>query len=279
MATSEFYIDRNTHKHNIYGLAGTLLIHGLIAAFLFFSVLYPPDPPLEFQGMMMSLGEENMGGPANAPVPDPAPQEQYVPISEQTDDAPLTSEIDESVAIKEKNTPKPKDLKDPQPKIEEPKKPQLELPRKVNQQALFKRKNNNGENQGGYGDGSEPGNEGRPDGSENGNPHGNGLGNSGFGTGETGPDGVSFELSGRKIKQLPNIEDNSKSIGKVVVRIIVNRNGEVIKAVPGQVGSTTTEPSLLTKAKEGSMKTKFSSRDDGPDEQYGTMTFVFKFKP
>jgi hypothetical protein len=64
-----------------------------------------------------------------------------------------------------------------------------------------------------------------------------------------------------------------------VVRIVVNRNGEVIKAVPGQVGSTTTEPSLLQKSKEGAMRTKFSGRDDGPDEQYGTMTFVFKFKP
>lgn len=278
MAASEFYIDRNTNKHNIYGLVGTLLIHGVIFGFLFLYVLYPPNPPLEFQGMMMSLGEENMGGPSDAPVPDPAPQEQYVPITEQTDDAPITAETDESVSIKEKNTPKPKETKDAKPKIEEVKKPQLELPKKVNQNALFKRNKNNN-NQGGYGDGENPGNEGRLDGDENGDKDGRGEGNSGFGTGETGPDGVSFELAGRKIKQLPNIEDNSKSVGKVVVRIVVNKNGEVIKAVPGQVGSTTTEPSLLLKSKEGAMRTKFSSRDDGPDEQFGSMTFVFKFKP
>ncbi|MCG9881041.1 MAG: hypothetical protein MH472_10630 [Bacteroidia bacterium] len=281
MANGEFVIERKSRKHNIYGIIGTTVVHGIIVLVLFFYVLYPPDPPLEFKGMMMSLGEENMGGTNESPVPDPSTQEQYIPISEQSEEPEtITSDEEESVEIKEKTKPKTevktKPTITPKPEVEN-KKPVLDLPKKVNQQALFKKKS--GANQGGYGDGSELGNEGSEDGSENGNKDGRGGGDSGFGTGDSGPDGVSYSLSGRKVKQLPTVEDNSRSTGKVVVRITVNRDGEVIKAEPGQVGSTTTETSLLQKAKEGAMRTKFSARSSGDELQYGTMTFVFKFKP
>ncbi|MCF8254440.1 MAG: hypothetical protein K9H61_00125 [Bacteroidia bacterium] len=279
MAAEHYYVDREDHKHNYFGILGTTLVHGIIFAVLFLTVLYPPDPPLEFQGMQMNLGEENMGGPSNTNVPEPQQTESYVPISEQTEETPpITSEDPESVDIKTKPEKKPNEVVNAKPKAEE-KKPQLELPKKVNEAALFKRKTNNNTGEGGRGDGEIPGNQGEPDGVDGGDPHGQGQGESGYGTEETGPDGISFVLSGRKVKQLPEIEDHSKSVGKVVVRIVVNREGKVIKAVPGQVGSTTTEIALLNKAKEGAMKTKFSSREDGPDEQYGSMTFVFRFRP
>lgn len=278
MAAQEFYIDRKSYKHNVYGVIGTALIHGAILAFLFFYALYPPNPPLEYEGMQMSLGDENLGGPSTEPQQDPAPVEQFVPISEATDEQTLASETEESVAIKEteKNKPKDKPAK-VEPKLDNPK-PQLDLPKKVNQQALFKRKNNNN-GEGGRGDGAEPGNEGSPDGDENGDPDGQGSGNSGFGTDDKGPDGVKIEMGGRKVRALPNIEDNSRATGKVVVRIVVNREGEVIKAVPGQVGSNTTDVTLLQKSKEGALKTKFVARGDGPEEQYGYMTFIYKYKP
>ena len=80
------------------------------------------------------------------------------------------------------------------------------------------------------------------------------------------------------MKKLPSIEDNSKSIGKVVVRIVVDRDGNVVKAVPGQPGSTTIENALLEKAKQGALQTKFSPKSDGPEEQYGYITFVFRFR-
>jgi hypothetical protein len=278
MANQDFTIERKSYKHNWYGIAGTTLIHGLIFAFLFFYALYPPNPPLEFEGMMMSLGDENMGGPATSPQLEPAPNEQFVPISEATDEQTLSAETDESVAIKEteKSTPKEKPNK-VEPKSDK-KTPQLALPKKVNQQALFKKKNNQ-TGEGGYGDGLEPGNEGSPDGSPDGDKDGRGLGDSGYGTSDKGPDGVQIEMGGRKVKMLPNIEDNSRATGKVVVRIVVNRDGEVIKAVPGQVGSNTTDVTLLQKSKEGAMKTKFVARGDGPEEQYGYMTFIYKYRP
>jgi hypothetical protein len=51
-----------------------------------------------------------------------------------------------------------------------------------------------------------------------------------------------------------------------------------VQAVPGQVGSTTTDPNLLAKAKEGAMRAKFSAKEDGDEQQYGTMTVLFRYQ-
>ncbi|MFY8020760.1 MAG: hypothetical protein ACOVP1_06160, partial [Bacteroidia bacterium] len=130
MATENFTIERKNNRHMLAGFIGTSLIHGIILAFLLMFFIYPPNPPLDSIGMMMSLGEENMGGPALSPVPDPSPNETYTPISEATEEETkdITQETEESVAIKEKvkDKEKPKETK---PKTE--KTPQLDLPKKV----------------------------------------------------------------------------------------------------------------------------------------------------
>jgi hypothetical protein len=232
---------------------------------------------MELEGMKMLLGDESMGGPDIAPVPEPSQtQETLVPIESQQDPPSITQETDE-VNVTEKKAEKEHKHTELKPKHE----PKIELPKKepepvVNTNALFKKGGKKGNQGGGYGSGDIPGNEGRYDGSPDGDPKGTGLGDSGLGTGK---DGVSYNLTGRKVAKLPNIEDNSSETGKVVVRIIVDRDGNVTKATPGQMGSTTLNPSLLEKAKQGALQTRFSSRNDGPDEQYGTMTIVFRFKP
>jgi periplasmic protein TonB len=85
-------------------------------------------------------------------------------------------------------------------------------------------------------------------------------------------------LRGRSLSRRPDITDNSRETGKVVVAIVVDRTGKVIKATPGQKGTTTLSPVLLEKAKQGALDARFSPKPDGPEEQYGTMTFVFRFK-
>ncbi len=284
--SQNYTIHRSNNKHKYSGLAGTFIIHGVLACILFFIVIYPPNPPLESMGMMMSLGEENMGGPAESPVENPMPQENYTPISEQTEASaptPVTQEIDESIALPEKKVNKEvkektekKIVKEKVQQTENTSTPALDLPRKVDQRSLFKKSANSQSGNGGFGDGEIPGNEGRPDGDPNGSPDGQGSGLGGNGKGGDGP--FKFELAGRSMKKLPAIEDNSKSIGKVVVRIVVDREGNVIKAVPGQPGSTTIESALLEKAKQGALQTKFSPKSDGPEEQFGYITFVFRFR-
>ncbi|MCX6187863.1 MAG: hypothetical protein NTU43_12890 [Bacteroidetes bacterium] len=242
MTTQEnYYIERKTRKHNYYGLAGTLLIHGIALLALIFFVISPPNPPMELEGMKMLLGETDMGGPDIAPVPEPSQtQETLVPIETQQDPPAITQETDE-VNVTEKKAEKEHKHTELKPKHE----PKIELPKKepepvVNSNALFKKGGKKGNQGGGYGSGDIPGNEGRYDGSPYGDP---------------------------------------KETGKVVVRIVVDRDGNVVKATPGQMGSTTLNPSLLEKARQGAMQTHFSSREDGPDEQYGTMTISFRFKP
>jgi hypothetical protein len=85
-------------------------------------------------------------------------------------------------------------------------------------------------------------------------------------------------LKGRSLQRRPDVSDNTRETGKVVVSIIVDRTGKVIKAIPGQKGTTTLNPALLEKAKQGAMDTRFSAKPDGPEEQYGTITFVFRYK-
>ena len=64
--------------------------------------------------------------------------------------------------------------------------------------------------------------------------------------------------------------------GVVVVEIIVSAEGKVIKATPGQKGSTTFSSKLFSKARQAALSATFSPRTDGStDTQRGTYTFVF----
>lgn len=236
--------------------------------------------------MAISLGEPDMGGPSPTPVEEPS---QTVPVEEQIteEENPVaTQETEEAPVVetpKKENKKPVNEVKKPIKKVEE--KP-VEQPRRADERALF-RKNNNRSSESGSGDGEIPGNEGSPDGSPEGSPDGtggNGGNGSGYGTGNGigngNGDGIgSFDLKGRSVAKRPNVEENSRETGKVVVGVVVDRNGRVIKATPGQKGTTTLSPVLLEKAKQGALDTRFSAKTEGPEEQYGTITFIFRFKP
>lgn len=63
--------------------------------------------------------------------------------------------------------------------------------------------------------------------------------------------------------------------GKVVVAIVVDEDGKVIKAEPGEAGSTTTSAMLYEKACKAAMTARFDRSDENIEEQRGTITFVF----
>ena len=65
--------------------------------------------------------------------------------------------------------------------------------------------------------------------------------------------------------------------GKVVVDIIVDKSGNVVDAIPGSRGSTTTLIHLFKLAKEAALKSKFSANPK-LEQQKGTMSFIFKPK-
>jgi len=77
-------------------------------------------------------------------------------------------------------------------------------------------------------------------------------------------------------KPVPIYDCNEE--GKIVVRIIVDKNGIVTKAEPGVKGSTNATPCLLNRAKEAALKTLWQKDAKAPDRQVGTIIYNFKIQ-
>ena len=93
---------------------------------------------------------------------------------------------------------------------------------------------------------------------------------------ESGSDGISFSLDGRKVslRILPDYDVQDEGI--VVVLITVNRNGIVTNAITGSKGTTTFNKNLLLKAKQAALKTRFSVNNNAPISQQGKIIYSFK---
>ena len=85
-----------------------------------------------------------------------------------------------------------------------------------------------------------------------------------------------LNLGDRGVTEFPKIKEETQQQGKVVVEITVNKNGEVVKAVPGKRGTTISSLRLKNIAKQAALDTKFEKVEDGPNRQVGTMTINFK---
>ena len=268
----------------------TLFIHGAIVLFLIYAILTTPDPPMGGgEGVLVNIGYMDMASGEIQPMSentteDPVVKENVPPPV--ADEAPVvTQDIEDAVSIAKKEpkkivkkvTPEPEKVAvikkaDPTPIIVE---------RKADQKAIYKGKTNNSTSQGtatsGQGDQGDPSGDpnsklyGKP-GNGNGTGDGNGVGN---GSGNGNGPGVSFTLKGRSKISLPKINDNSKDEGKVVIEIVVDKNGKVVSANGPSRGSTTTNSELVRKAKEGAMRAVFSASTEGVEEQRGTITFTF----
>ncbi|WP_167618827.1 cell envelope integrity protein TolA [Maribellus sediminis] len=115
------------------------------------------------------------------------------------------------------------------------------------------------------------GNQGVPTGDPNANQYGQG----GSGSGNQG-DGSSFDLDGFSIVgSLPRPKYPGNEAGKVVVRIIVDRNGNVTSAEPGYQGTDIMDKNLWNEAQRAALKAKFKATKDVKAFQQGTITYRF----
>jgi TonB family protein len=71
--------------------------------------------------------------------------------------------------------------------------------------------------------------------------------------------------------------DDTQNTGRVAVRVCVNAEGIVTSAVYTQVGSTTTDGVLRSKAIDWARQYRFAPEPD-VSEQCGTITFDFRVK-
>jgi outer membrane biosynthesis protein TonB len=279
--------------HQLRSAGITLLIHGVILALLMFLYISSPIPPWEEGlagggggGSFVEFGTLDIEqGPVTTPTPAPAettPQED--------DENLMTSEVEETVAIDqpEKNDPKKKEKKEvKKPEVKKstttvavntkPELPKVETP-KVDPRSLYPGKKGTGGSPTGTQAGNGTGGSGNGNGGGNGDGTGPGTGTGtggGNGSGNGPGNGIGFDLAGRNFRSLPRLEDRSQEQGKVVIDIVVDKAGNVVRAEGPGRGSTLTNGTLVRKCREAAMKAKFSASPAGVEEQKGSITFNF----
>jgi hypothetical protein len=86
---------------------------------------------------------------------------------------------------------------------------------------------------------------------------------------------VRYKVADRIISKAPRVDNMTQKKGTVVVNVSINKYGNVIKAVPGAAGSTTSDEYLYTKAKQAAESALFNNVPTAPLEQTGYMIIPF----
>jgi TonB family protein len=258
-------------KDEIKGMVGTIVFHALLVLALLFLALRTPLPLPSEGGVEVNLGnsDEGMGNiqpreleasSQAAPPPQPSP----------TNEDLITEDNEEAPAIEPKPIVKPKPVQKPEPKPVVKTEPTPEPTPKVDPRAIFPGKNATGDKTGQGGNEGitgKPGDQGKP----TGDPNASGY----DGTGGSGG-GPSFSLSGRSSRVIPAPSKNFREEGTVVVTIYVNRAGDVTRVLSGAKGTTTSSAQLRQLAEQAAKLAKFSPKEDAPEEQKGTITYIFE---
>ena len=254
-------------KEKRKGLIVTVLVHlTLLILFSIFGLSYIEPAPEE--GITINFGTTDAGmndiqNETPAENNENEPTEQVVveqePI-EKIEDEIITQDTEEAPSI-DNEKEKPKEKEEPIKKPKEEPKPDKNL-----SDALNKWKTNKNDQGGGDGNTNEVGDQGSIEGNKDSKNY---IG------GPTGNGNIGYSLSGRNMLSSPPIKDKTQNEGKVVVDIIVDKYGKVLRADPGARGSTTANTDLLKKAKEAALKTKFNANPEAAEEQKGQMTFIF----
>ncbi len=96
-----------------------------------------------------------------------------------------------------------------------------------------------------------------------------------FGGAGPGKGGVGYGLGGRGTPSKLIYKQDCNEAGTVVVRIEVNKQGQVIKAEPGIRGTTNTNPCLLEPAKKIALSHKWPADSKAPERQIGFVSINF----
>lgn len=194
-------------------------------------------------------------------------------VIETAQEKVLTQEVDESVVVPDKEVKKKVET----PKVVEKKaveQPKKEVPKPTVSQSttdalsnMLKGGSTSGDNNS-YSDGDKTGagDQGNPNGSKDAKSY---YGNSATGTGGDYQLGDRGALTKPKPKYLCNEE------GTVVVRVDVDREGNVAYAQSGARGTTNNAACLLEQAKIAALATKWQAKADAPKLQSGFIIYSF----
>lgn len=271
-------------KHERNAARITTLISIILLLLLFVVGPQYLDPPEEY-GVAVNFGTTDFGS-GNRPLSKPrkAIKEQIeesqpeTPKVEPTNSQIKTEEIiteenTEEIAIKKqkeaeaKAKAKAERIERQKREAEERKRREEEEKRKKLDNLIGGVKNSDGKTDGGEG----PDNQGENKGQSNGNPYAPSY----FGGSGPGKGNVGYGLGGRGKPSREIYKQDCNEYGLVVVKIEVNLQGNVIKAIPGIKGTTNTHPCLLEPAKKIAESHKWPSDPDAPARQIGFVSINF----
>lgn len=290
------------------GLIATLLFHGvLLILFMFLGLTYLEPKPedgvlINFGNSATGQGSEEQGAPQNQKQAQPenaSTSSSSSPSSQETSPEPTaTQDVVEAPSLEEEE--EEKEEEEEQEKPEESEAPPSEPETPVQEDEPTEETTENSESEtspseeepdpqpseslqnlldktssskaGGEGNTEGEGDQGDPSGDPNSsNRSGNGGGGAGQG---------NYRLGGRKALQKPTPDYPCDESGRVVVKIYVNRQGQVIRSspgerIPGGAGSTTASSCLYQQARRAAEKTSWQPDPEAPEVQIGYIIYNF----
>jgi len=289
------------HKKKSFTLTTALL--SVLLLLLFYIGLTYMDPPIE-NGISVNFGTMEFGMGDQQPkekirsepldIPEPpnvqeegiqeaVPEEvkEEVVEQEQPTEKVLTQESEESIKIKQQKEAKRKaDAAAKKAKAEadriarekreadEQKRKEQEAKKAELDKLMGGLNKSNGSSSGSEGDDNKPGDKGQPDGDPYATSY---YGSPGSGSGTGG-----YGLKGRSLVSKGKVQQECNQEGRVVVKIVVDRNGKVISAIPGVKGTTNNNPCLLEPAKKTAFMHKWNLDSKAPSQQVGFVVVNFK---
>ena len=289
------------HKKKSFTLTTALL--SVLLLLLFYIGLTYMDPPIE-NGISVNFGTMEFGMGETQPkerirsealdIPEPpnvqeeeiqeaVPEEVQEEIveEEQPSEKVLTQESEESIKIKQQQEAKRKAdaaakkakaeadrIAREKREAEEQKRKEQEAKKAELDKLMGGLNKSDGSDSGSEGDDNKPGDKGQP----NGDPYATSYyGSPGSGSGTGG-----YGLNGRSLVSKGKVQQECNQEGRVVVKIVVDRNGKVISATPGVKGTTNNNPCLLDPARKTAFMHKWNLDSNAPSQQVGFVVVNFK---
>ena len=232
----------------------------LILSFFFVGMKYL-DPPEEM-GIEVNFGTSDIGTGNIQPL-----QTEQIPQAQNTPKEIIPEEItpeEEKVLTQEEESPISVPKTKEKPKEKEPeRKPDASTSNALDN--LIGAPSNTNNDSTGDGEGAGEGDQGNIDG----NPYANSYYGGGSGNGS------GYGLNGRSKVSFKEEKPKCNEEGRVVVKIEVNKQGVVTKAIPGVKGSTNTASCLLEPAKKTALSYRFNSDSKAPNKQIGFIIINF----
>ena len=243
------------NRANWIGIGLTAVFHALLLVLCFSSGLKYIYPPPQEQAVLMEFPEEplpeqvEVGSEPRSETPDPEAPVQLVKRSESPVKGTKANEAEEATVGDDG------DVEVPEPK------------REIDRRALFPSAANNKKDTLAPQTSSQP----SPRFDE-----GHASGNTMTGSSDGEP---SARLAGRNVVgSLLKPSYGVQKSGRVVVKISVDREGNVTDAIPGVEGTSVTDRSLWSAAREAALQAHFNANPKAPVSQEGTITYIFKLQ-